>query len=197
LRPAIPATLRYAAAGVLGLLLVAEIHNTYELNYVNGANPVEMMVYVQSAPDTVSDAHLIGHLSYQATNGPDLAVTVDSQDAWPFAWYLRNMPNVAYPAGTAVTKPPFVNNPVVIVDESDAVDLPTSLTHGYSATLHRLDWWFPEDYKAWTWSTFGHLVIKPSSWRAIWNWETVRTPFGPRDGTWYYLYIKKGYFSPY
>jgi uncharacterized protein (TIGR03663 family) len=180
-------------------LIVIELHNTYELNFVNGANPVEMMVYVQSAPDTVTDANRIGVLSNRATKGTTLPVTIDSTDAWPFAWYLRNMSNVGYPTGAQSVKPPYSKNPIVILDQTDAETLPVpaSLRTQYTRTLRRLDWWFPEDYKTWTWQSFGQKVLNPNSWRAIWNWETVRTPFGPRDGTLYYLYVKKGYFAPF
>ena len=94
---------------VAGVLVLAEVHNTYELNYVNGANPVEMMVYVQSSPDTIKDANLISTLSNRATNGATLKVTIDSTDAWPFAWYLRNMPNTGYPSPTQSVKPALFN----------------------------------------------------------------------------------------
>lgn len=188
-----------ASVAVAALLLILEIHNTVTLNYFNGANPVEMMVYVQSAPDTIVDANRIDALSNQATGGTTLHVTIDSLDAWPFAWYLRDMVNVGYPSGSQAVKPPYSTNPVIVLDQGDAQDLnpPASLSTNYTRTLRRLDWWFPEDYKAWTWPTLGKYAFDFSKWRAIWNWETVRTPFGPRDGTWYYLYIKKGYFPQF
>jgi uncharacterized protein (TIGR03663 family) len=181
------------------ILLVGQLHNTYELNYVNGANPVEMMVYVQSAPDTATDARLIDGLSNRATNANTLPVTIDTVDAWPFAWYLRNMPDVGYPTAAQAVKPPYSTNPVVILDQTDAetFTLPRALTSGYTRTLRRLDWWFPEDYKTWDWPSFGGKVLSPASWDSIWNWEVNRVPFGPRDGTWYYLYLKKGYFGPF
>jgi predicted membrane-bound mannosyltransferase len=189
---------RAALVGV-AVLLLFELHNTYVLNFVDGANPVEMMVYVQSSPDTVADANRIDQLSNRATGGTTLPVTIDTTDAWPFAWYLRNMPDAGYPSDSAAVKPPYSQNPVIILDQTDAdtLNAPASLQSGYTRTLRRLDWWFPEDYKTWTWSSFARAAINPASWRAIWNWEVARTPFGPRDGTWYYLYIKKGYFSPF
>jgi len=186
---------RVAVMGVV-VLLIAEIHNTFVLNYVDGANPVEMMVYVQSSPDTIADANLIGSLSHRATGGTSLAVTIDSIDSWPFAWYLRNMPNVGYPTGPQAVKPPYVSNPIILLDQTDAetFTLPSSVRTGYTRALRRLDWWFPEDYKLWTWPSLGQKAFDLNSWQAIWNWEVYRTPFGPRDGTWYYRYIRKGYF---
>lgn len=189
--------MRRAGLVVAAALVVLELHNTYLLSYVNGANPVEMMVYVQSTPSSVADARRIERLSYQATNGQTLPVTIDSTDSWPFAWYLRGMPNVAYPSPSQTVQAPYVKNPVILMDQLDAQSetVPASWTHGYTRTLHRLDWWFPEDYKLWNWGSFAHLATNPQSWQAILQWELFRRPFGPRDGSWYYLYVKKDYFS--
>ena len=191
--------LRRTGLAIVLALVLLELHNTFVLNYVNGANPVEMMVYVQSAPSTVADARRIERLSYKATNGTSLPVTIDSTDSWPFAWYLRGMPDVAYPSAASVLKPPYDRNPVILIDQGDAdsLTLPRWLTRGYTRTLHRLDWWFPEDYKSWNWASFGALALNPASWQSIVNWELQRRPFGPRDGSWYYLYVKKGYFSAF
>lgn len=178
------------------ILVIAELHNTYVLNYVDGANPVEMMVYVQSSPDTLADSTTIDRLSNKSTNGSTLAVTIDSADSWPFAWYLRNMTNAAFPAGAQAVKPPYVNNPIIILDQTDAstLGLPPSLKTGYQRKLRKLNWWFPEDYKQWTWSNVGRRILDGNSWKAIWDWQLYRTAFGPRASTNYYLYVKKRYF---
>lgn len=181
---------------IVALLLLVEAHNTLTLNFVDGANPVEMMVYVQSAPDTAADANFISVLSHRVTGGDTLPVDIDSQDTWPFAWYLRNMTSTGYPAGASAAAS---GDPVIILDRGDAqsVPLPASLRRGYERTPRRLDWWFPEDYKQWSWTDTLGRAVSPDSWKALWDWEIFRTPFGPRDGTWYYLYLKKGYFPPF
>jgi len=192
-----PDLTRQVALAGLTVLLILTVHNTLVLNYVDGANPVEMMVYVQSSPDTATDATRIQRLSNRATGGNTLAVTVDSTDTWPFAWYLRDMPNVAYPAPGQTLRPPYVSNPIILLDQSDAQtqSIPTAVRTHYTRRLRRLDWWFPEDYKVWTWSSFAQRALDPRSWEAIWSWETVRKPFGPRNGSWYYLYVRRGYFA--
>ena len=86
---------------------------------------------------------------------------------------------------------------MIILDQTDSYTAPASLSTDYTRTLHKLDWWFPEDYKTWSWTDFLSKTVSPSSWHAIWNWETVRTPFGPRAADSYYLYIRKGYFAPF
>jgi len=191
--------LRWAALTATAMLLLLEVHNALTLSYVDGANPVEMMVYVQSAPDTPAVAHLIESLSYRARNAPTLPVTIDATDTWPFAWYLRNMTNIAYPTPTQTVKPPYVDNPVVVLDRGDSLTegAPPPLARAYTRSLHRLDWWFPEYYKAWDWRTFLQAAINPSSWRSVWSWELFRKPFGPRDGTWFYLFVKRRYFTAF
>ena len=187
-----------AGALLLGVLLVAEAHNTVTLNFVNGANPVEMMVYVQSSPDTLADANLIGRLSHRATDGNTLPVSIDSlgDGAWPFAWYLRNMPDVGYPSGASGLSS---RDPIIILQQTDAdgITLPKWLTAGYSRRLRRFDWWFPEDYKQWTWSSFLTQAASLNGWNSVWQWETTRKPFGIVGSDWYYLYVKKGYFPAF
>jgi uncharacterized protein (TIGR03663 family) len=183
---------------VLGLLLVLEIHNTLTLNFVNAANPVEMMVYVQTAPDVLADANRIALLSHRATGDDSLPISIDNLDTWPLAWYLRNMTSVGYPAGTAALTS---RDPIIILDQSDAgMALPKWLTTGYTKSLRRLDGWFPEDYKQWTWSSVLQRIGPTnytSTFQSIWNWELNRTPFGTRGGDYYYLFIKKNYFPAF
>ncbi len=191
--------LRGSGLGLAALLVLVEAHNAFTLNFVDGANPVEMMVYVQSAPDTPRVSNQIESLSNQIRNSPNLPVTIDANESWPFAWYLRNMPDVAYPSGNLALKPPYVSNPILIIDQGDALTygIPRQVARGYTKSHLRLDWWFPENYKLWDWRTFFQTLLRPSTWRAFFGWELFRKPFGPRDGTWYYLFVKKGYFSPY
>lgn len=187
---------RLIALVSLAVLGVIQLHNAYEVNYVNGADPVEMMVYVQSAPDTPTVANKILALSQKATGGNDLHVTIDADDTWPFAWYLRDMPNIGYPAYPQIKQKPYTTNPVIIVDESHQPALQSQLK-GYTGQRYRLRWWFPEDYKALTWSSFLRDLVDPGTWSSITRWEALRRPFGPKDGLWFYYYVKNGIASPY
>jgi uncharacterized protein (TIGR03663 family) len=183
---------------VLAVLLVAalQIHGTYEVNYVNGADPVEMMVYVQSSPDTPKVAQDILSLSNKVTNGDDLHVTIDSLDTWPFAWYLRDMPNVGYPAYPQILQKPFSTNPVILVDDSDRAALLPQLG-GYSGHEYVLRWWFPEDYKQLTWKSALGDIVNPGYLNVIGQWLIDRRPFGPRQSIKFYYYVKRGLASPY
>jgi uncharacterized protein (TIGR03663 family) len=188
---------RWVSAAVLALLLVVELHNTYEVNFVNGADPVEMMVYVQSSPDTPKVANDILNISNKVTGGNDLHVTIDTADTWPFAWYLRGMPNVGYPGSPGLLSAPFSTNPVIIVDESHQAALYPKIKGTYAGHKYRLRWWFPEDYKALTWSALGNHIVNPGDWKVILQWFVQRRPFGDKQSVSFYYYVKRGLISPY
>jgi uncharacterized protein (TIGR03663 family) len=187
----------YLGLAVAALLTLLEIHSMYEVNFVNGADPVEMMVYVQSAPDTPKVAASIERLSNQVTGGNTMNVTIDSEETWPFAWYLRNMPNVAYPSGSDLANKPYSTNPVILVDESDNGLMASKLQGKYTSRLYTLRWWFPEDYKDLTWSSFWQDAKDPGYWSVIWQWLLDRRPFGPKGTVNFYYYVKNGLASPY
>ncbi len=188
---------RYSALVALAVLLLIQIHNTFEVNFVNAADPVEMMVYVQSSPDTPHVASNIAALSNKVTNGPDLHVTIDADDTWPFAWYLRDMSNVAYPSPQQLTQKPYISNPVQIIDETHRDQVAPYLARSYTSHLYTLRWWFPENYKTWTWSAFARRVIDPASWADVSRWEATRKAFGPKGMVRFYYYVKRGLASPY
>lgn len=182
---------------VLAALTVLEIHSTYEVNFVNGADPVEMMVYVQSAPDTPVVARQIETLSYKDTNDLSMPVTVDSTDTWPFAWYLRHMTAVSYPSPSQLTQKPYSSSPVIIADTGDVATLDPMLRGKYSRREEILRWWFPEDYKQLTWRSFAQDAVNPGYLSVIWQWLTERRPFGPKGEVTFYYYVKHGIASPF
>ena len=192
-----PWPLKWIVLAALAFLALLEAHSTWEVNFVNGADPVEMMVYVQSAPDTPKVAADIISLSNKVTNGNDLNVSIDAEDTWPFAWYLRDLTHVGYPAYPALLQKPFSTDPVIIVDQTHQPALYPRIRKNYSGQLYRLRWWFPEDYKLLTWQSFSDDLVNPSYWKLVTQWLKDRRPFGPKDGLWFYYYVKHGLASPY
>jgi uncharacterized protein (TIGR03663 family) len=191
-----PGVVRYSVLTIAALLAAAEVHNMYESSFVNGANPVDMLVYVQSSPDTPRIAQDILTISNQATNGNTLHATIDNEDTWPFAWYLRDMPNIGYPSYPQLLQAPYSTNPVIIVDADHQSDLAPKLK-GYVGHPYTLRWWFPEDYKSLSWSSFFQEAAQPGYWNVIWQWQTTRRPFGPKGYVQSWYYVKKGFVSPY
>jgi predicted membrane-bound mannosyltransferase len=190
-------TIRTVSLVLLALLTVLEIHNMYEVNFVNGADPVEMMVYVQSSPDTPKVAANIEAISNKATNGPDVNVTIDSLDTWPFAWYLRHLTHVGYPGYPQILNKGFANNPVIIVDETHQAALFPKLGGSYVGHVYNLRWWFPEDYKSLTWASFWQDLRDPGYWRVVAQWQLERRAFGPKEAVRFYYYVKKGFVAPF
>lgn len=198
--------LRYAARvkwlvlAIVGLLALLEIHSMYEVNFVNGANPVEMMVYVQSAPDTPKVSQDILSISNKVTNGDTLPVTIDADESWPFAWYLRDMPDIAYVNYKSLAKKPYSTNPIIIADDAHQSFLPSSVAKNYTARHYILRWWFPETYKSLTWHSFGQNLKNPSYWGIVGNWLVHRRPFesySPTRTVSFYYYVKKGLVTQY
>ncbi|HVB73567.1 MAG TPA: flippase activity-associated protein Agl23 [Ktedonobacteraceae bacterium] len=107
------------SVGILGvvaaiLLLLPTVHNMYELSYVHAADgPHEMLVYVQTTTDVNTVMAKVNALDKKFYGGKHLMPIALTNDAtWPFAWYVRDYPNVCfgYPTGCSSWK----NTPVII-----------------------------------------------------------------------------------
>jgi sugar lactone lactonase YvrE len=114
--------------------------------FEHGDVAVEMLIYAQGAPDVPDVMRDIDQLSQKLTGGTDLQVIVESSETWPFAWYLRDYKNVAYPAN--LDGPP--NAPVVIAAYENQDKYKPWMTN-YVGVKRKLIWWFAEDYKGMTW----------------------------------------------
>jgi predicted membrane-bound mannosyltransferase len=211
--------LRYVAIAAAVVTGVFTLHNSFTLAYVNGANPVEYMVYVQTTqdvPDVYSEMQRL-----QAHYGTALPVKVDGDDVWPWAFYLRepSLWNIAYNYG-AVAQYGLPTQPVLLVSDTNYPALATSLANNYVAFHEKLRWWNPEEYKAAYVDRFtkgqrdsrlqrvGYVlkdVVTPSTWGHILQWEVQRRPFTPsawdnygNQTDFYFLVAKKyvQYLSP-
>ena len=184
------------------------LHNSYTLAYVNGANPVELMVYVQTnqdVPQVFSEmARIQSHL-----NSP-MHVVVDSADEWPWVFYLRDS-NKFFTDKYATTPADYANasQPVLLVDQGNYNKLQTQFAGQYVAFREVLRWWGPEEYKTYAERTYPYTfdakgspippsgkllplstrigyflkdLVSPTSWSNIFQWEINRRPFTP--GAW-------------
>lgn len=190
---------------VLGLAL--ETHSTFLLNFVDGANPTEMLIYVQTSNDVKHVTHEVQALSRRVTGGNTMQIGLDTNDVggWPFIWYLRNNPNVvdAMSFNGPVCGAQYCPALIMLGPEFDASR--TQLMQHYVVQKYRWNWWFPEDYKVWFpqhWGNIpqalhGHgsltddLLGTPTDWHHIWNWLMYRTPFGTRSARWLYFLVRR------
>lgn len=137
------------------LLLLPTLHNMYEVSYVHAADgPHEMMVYVQTTTDVNIVMAKVDALDQKMYGGKHLmAIGVMNDAVWPFAWYLRDYPNVCfdYPGGCpAMAK----NIPVIITGQDDLYTAetqyatPTSKSSAnYVFHQYHMRTWWDEGYK--------------------------------------------------
>lgn len=197
-----------AISGVIGgLLVVLEVHSTFALNYQDGANPTEMLIYVQTSQDVPNVANEISQLSHQHFGGTSMPIGLDSNDVggWPFVWYLRDFPNVT--EATSFSGPVCGTQycPVLLMLGPEFDQYSPQLMKHYVAQRYRWNWWFPEDYKQWFPDHVGTIPLAlagqgkmasdplgtSTDWLHLWNWLIYRRPFGDRAARWLYVLVRR------
>ena len=68
--------------------------------------------------------------------------------SWPFEWYLRDYKNRRYYSKTIPQDINLRDYPVILVMAPNLDPIKDQLGD-YVGQKYRLNWWFPEDYKAW------------------------------------------------
>ena len=152
--------LRYTLTGVLFLLTAYGLRSAIQLAYFNPMDAREMLVYVQTAPDTTRAADTIDRLSVDQTGARDLKVMYDSQSSWPWEWYLRDYKNKTFvPGGPATAPDPGIQ--VMVIDSAwydKAKSGQAPQLDNYVGTKYAMRWWFPEDtYRAFIPNTWDKL----------------------------------------
>jgi uncharacterized protein (TIGR03663 family) len=136
-------------AAVLGALVIFSVRAAWMASYSSGdgADAREMLVYTQSTPDIPKVMRQIEEYAAQTGLGLDLPIEVDSTDAftWPWAWYLRNYHQVAYPVINESFQPR--ENAVILVNAGNDAAIRTRLTGYNEGEPYHHRWWFPEIYK--------------------------------------------------
>ncbi|MGI8967550.1 MAG: flippase activity-associated protein Agl23, partial [Chloroflexota bacterium] len=195
------------AGSVFAALLALEVHTTFALNFRDGANPTEMLIYVQTSQDVPNVVSEINTLSHRVTGGTNLAIGLDNTDVggWPFIWYLRDYPNVTL---TPTFSGPTCGGqycPVLLMLDPQYAKYGGQLAKRYVAQKYRWNWWFPEDYKVWfpdhvgtiagAVTGRGALAADPignsTDWQHLWNWIVYRQPFGDRGARWLYVLVRR------
>jgi uncharacterized protein (TIGR03663 family) len=146
-------------AGVIfaALLLLPTVHNTYELAYVHPADgPHEMLVYVQTTTDVnivMAKVDALDKKFYGGKHQMPIALTADA--TWPFAWYVRDYPNVCfdYPGGCSGWNKS--NTPVIIGGGDNPYGLESQYgtasssaqSAPYAYHVYNMRSWWDEGYK--------------------------------------------------
>ncbi|MFQ5380065.1 MAG: flippase activity-associated protein Agl23 [Dehalococcoidia bacterium] len=150
-RERVPLALIAVAVGALGFL---SLRAMYGASFVRADDPRDLLIYTQSSGELATIARDINRLAEASGEGLDLKIAVDSTDsfAWPWAWYLRDYRNVAYPNMSAEDLS-LVDYDVILVNTANISQVNAALGGDPTAVFAEPDryphrWWFDERYKA-------------------------------------------------
>jgi len=134
------------------LLLLPTVHNMYEVAYVHPADgPHEMMVYVQTTTDVnivMAKVNALDQKMFGGKHQMPIGLTADA--TWPYAWYLRDYPNVLfnYPTGCPSSK----DVPVIIAGG----DNPYAVEQQYAGSPKSPCKYVYQEYKMRSWWDEGY-----------------------------------------
>ncbi len=131
----------------LGVTLVTGIYtlrSSYQLNYLWGDVPREMMIFVQSTPDVARVMQRLEDASIRRTGSLAMPIWYDNETIW--SWYTRRFtekqqqqPQLSSPPGNEVKA-------VLMLKENyDAYQQNRDFLQGFVVQRYPLRWWFPEE----------------------------------------------------
>jgi sugar lactone lactonase YvrE len=202
-RAALRRSLVAAALLVLGFFY---IHTSWMVTYAHGDIPVEMLVYVQSSPDVAWVSREIERIGFQTGQRKDLRILMDNgytevvggqsvvheSVSWPFEWYLRDYKNRRYFTRTFSPDVDLKDYPAILVMAPNLDPIRDQLGD-YVGQKYRLNWWYPEDYKAWQtnpgmiWTSLTDPVTRAKLLKYLVYRETLN-PLGARE---FYFFVRK------
>jgi hypothetical protein len=177
------ARLRIGLVGVASIyLLVAGATAVYR----NAADPRELILYTQTGQglvDSLKEFKAIDESAFERT-GEHLTVWVDSANgaSWPWAWYLRETPNVGYAdLSTGAFDPKEVD--ALFILDSDR-ERSKKLLEGYVGHQfsHRV-WWVP-NYGDASLSEWARWIFQRKTWSetgSMESWFYVRESLPEAD----------------
>jgi len=77
----------------IAFLLAFEALASYRLNFIDGANPCETLVYTQTTWDVVKKANQVKEILAKLNRKSALGlIYIENEVSWPLVWYLRDYP---------------------------------------------------------------------------------------------------------
>ena len=155
-----------AAVLVLGLSL----RTASEVSFGHPDTPVEPLIYTQTAPDIPRLAREIE--DYVAARAEPTPVVVDTTASltWPWAWYLRDLPDVRYLPPATIQSGELPEG-AFLISASSTVPPDSPLRERFGVArpyVHR--WWFPEGgYRS---ASFGSLFEALRSGELLGDWAS-------------------------
>lgn len=172
------------ALGVVCIGGAYTLRSAYQLNYVYGDTPREMMIFVQSTPDVAQVMDRLEQASVRRTGGLDMPIWYDNETIW--GWYTRRFSNKTQQQPALAGVPEDNVEAVLMLQENmDSYPENRDKLQGFVIQRMPLRWWFPEDQyrlsKDW--------LSEPINENSPLLQRVLRTPFDNRTTAqlWQYL----------
>jgi sugar lactone lactonase YvrE len=133
-------------AGVVSLIILAVLttRTASRAAYIHYDLATEYLVYAHSGPGPKQALDQIEELSVRMTGGKGLDVAYDNEMLYPYWWYLRDYPNVAYFASDPTRD--LLEHPVVVAGSGNWSQVEPILGDRYEAFKYIRLWWPNQDY---------------------------------------------------
>ena len=168
-----------AGAAAVLLLVVLSLRTAVGVSFGHPDTPVEPLIYTQTAPDV---PRLTREIEDHVAARPDpVTIVVDTTSSltWPWAWYLRDLPDVRYLPAESVRAGGYAEDAIVITS-STTLPYDAELRQRFAFSrpyVHR--WWFPEaGYRTTSW---GRLLDGLASGELIADWADFIAGGVPED----------------
>lgn len=168
-----PGLLWAGASAGAALLAAASLWTAYGVSFRHPDTPVEPLIYTQTSPQVPLLAREIEEF-VRARPGPTpVIVDTTASLTWPWAWYLRDLPDVGY-LGPDAIREYGPGEGAVLISASSTVGPAWRLSNQFEAPrpyVHR--WWFREDgYRA---ATAGGVLEQLASGELLADWVSFVT----------------------
>jgi hypothetical protein len=176
------------ALGILALAITLggagySVRSAFQLNFLWGDVPREMMIYTQTSPDVLRIVDRLEQASRRRGGGMDMPIWYDNETVWD--WYMRRFTGAQEQPAGVIPSPPDDLMAMLIMEEN-LNDQNRGNLAGFRVQRYPLRWWFPEDamYRLSTdWQTRPVTPESPLLMRML------RTPFDGRTAAQYWNYM--------
>ena len=163
-----PALLWAGGAAVLALLAAVSLWTAFGVSYRHPDTPVEPLIYTQTSPQVPLLAREIEEFVRAQPTATPVIVDTTASLTWPWAWYLRDVPNVGYLGADAIREH-GPGDGAVLISASSTVGPNWELRDRFESPrpyIHR--WWFREEgYRA---ATAGGVLGMLASGELLADW---------------------------
>ena len=160
------------------------LRSAYQLNYISGDTPQEMMIFVQTTPDVAQVMNRLEQASYRRTGGLAMPIWYDNETIW--GWYTRRFTSKVQQQPALTESPgPDVQAVLMLQENIDTYPQNRDRLNGFVIQRLPLRWWFPEDQyrlsKDW--------LSAPVTENSPLLMRVLRTPFDSKTSSQFWQYI--------